>query len=156
MPLQCPKSGQMRPISIWYIIFHPDLLISGHLEPPGPFRSYLIPLVPPKAHLATLDLLKAPKSSNLPNIYTIYNVPPRFINLWPLRATMADQIQFDPFGTPKAHLGPLREDINRKKTFSFGHCPNHLNPPPMTPIRATWSFSFGRQKRRFSAYYRTK
>ena len=23
----------------------------------------------------------------------------------------------------------LREDINRKKTFSFGHCPNHLNPP---------------------------
>ena len=31
---------------------------------------------------------------------------------------------------------PLREDINRKKTFSFGHCPNHLNPPspPMAPI----------------------
>ena len=24
----------------------------------------------------------------------------------------------------------VREDINRKKTFSFGHCPNHLNPPP--------------------------
>ena len=23
----------------------------------------------------------------------------------------------------------LREDISRKKTFSFGHCPNHLNPP---------------------------
>ena len=34
---------------------------------------------------------------------------------------------------------PLREDINRKKTCSFGHCPNHLNPPPMTPIQATWS-----------------
>ena len=33
----------------------------------------------------------------------------------------------------------LREDINRKKTFSLGHCPNHLNPPPLTPIRATWS-----------------
>ena len=27
-------------------------------------------------------------------------------------------------------LNVLREDINRKKTFSFGHCPNHLNPPP--------------------------
>ena len=34
----------------------------------------------------------------------------------------------------------LREGINGKKTFSFGHCPNHLNPPPLTPIRATWSF----------------
>ena len=32
----------------------------------------------------------------------------------------------------------IREDINRKKTFSFGHCPNHL-PPPLAPIRATWS-----------------
>ena len=32
-----------------------------------------------------------------------------------------------------------REDINRKKMFSFGHCPNNLNPP-LTPIRATWSF----------------
>ena len=55
-----------------------------------------------------------------------------------------------------ATLIHLREDINEKKTFSFGHCPNPLNPPPMTPIRATWSFFFGRQKRRFSAYYRTK
>merc|ERR1719422_2562036 len=27
-----------------------------------------------------------------------------------------------------------------KKTFSFGHCPNHLNHPPLTPIQATWSF----------------
>ena len=26
-----------------------------------------------------------------------------------------------------------------KKTFSFGHCPNHLTPP-LTPIRATWSY----------------
>ena len=33
----------------------------------------------------------------------------------------------------------IREDINRKKTFSFGHCPNNLTPPP-DPIRATWSF----------------
>ena len=23
----------------------------------------------------------------------------------------------------------VREDINGKKTFSFGHCPNHLTPP---------------------------
>ena len=27
----------------------------------------------------------------------------------------------------------VREDINGKKTFSFGHCPNHLNPPPPDP-----------------------
>ena len=30
----------------------------------------------------------------------------------------------------KKILQTLREDIRRKKTFSFGHCPNHLNPPP--------------------------
>ena len=22
---------------------------------------------------------------------------------------------------------PIREDLNREKTFSFGHCPNYLN-----------------------------
>ena len=41
-----------------------------------------------------------------------------------------------------------------KKMFSFGHCPNYLSPLP--PIRATCTTFFGRQKRRFSAYYRTK
>ena len=29
-----------------------------------------------------------------------------------------------------ACLPSLREGVNGKKTFSFGHCPNHLNPPP--------------------------
>ena len=24
----------------------------------------------------------------------------------------------------------VREEVNRKKTFSFGHCPNFLTPPP--------------------------
>ena len=49
----------------------------------------------------------------------------------------------------------LREDINSKKTFSFGHCPNHLNRPPLalTPIRATWS-SFFTSKTTFCAYDR--
>ena len=27
----------------------------------------------------------------------------------------------------------LREGLNEKKTFSFGHCPNHLNPSPPWP-----------------------
>ena len=27
----------------------------------------------------------------------------------------------------------FREEVNRKKTFSFGHCPNYLNPPPPWP-----------------------
>ena len=27
----------------------------------------------------------------------------------------------------------IREDINEKKTLSFGHCPNPLNPPPPDP-----------------------
>ena len=26
--------------------------------------------------------------------------------------------------------GSVREGVNGKKTFSFGHCPNHLNRPP--------------------------
>ena len=30
----------------------------------------------------------------------------------------------------------------KKKTFSFGHCPKYLTPPPLTPIRATWSSFF--------------
>ena len=28
------------------------------------------------------------------------------------------------------HSGLIREEINRKKTFSFGHCPNYLTPWP--------------------------
>ena len=39
----------------------------------------------------------------------------------------------------------VREGLNEKKKFPFGHCPNHLTPAPLTPIRATWSFFFGRQ-----------
>ena len=42
-----------------------------------------------------------------------------------------------------------------KKTFSFGHCPNYLNPPPMTPIRATWSSFFGSRNSRFESQFRT-
>ena len=49
-----------------------------------------------------------------------------------------------------------REDINRKKTFSFEHCPNHLTPPPLTPIRATWSSFFGSRNSRFESQFRTK
>ena len=34
----------------------------------------------------------------------------------------------------------IREDINRKVSFSFGLCPNYQNrPPPLTPILATLS-----------------
>ena len=42
----------------------------------------------------------------------------------------------------------LREDINRKKTFSFGHCPNHLPPP--WPQFGQLGPLFLRQKRRFA------
>ena len=28
----------------------------------------------------------------------------------------------------KGRIVEIREDNNRKKTFSFGHCPKHLNP----------------------------
>ena len=43
----------------------------------------------------------------------------------------------------------LREDLNRKKTFSFGHCPNPLTPPP-DPNSGNLVLFFGRQKRRFA------
>ena len=49
----------------------------------------------------------------------------------------------------------LREDINWKKTFSFGHCPNYLPPPPMAPIRATWSSFFGSRNSRFESQFKT-
>ena len=32
----------------------------------------------------------------------------------------------------------FREDIKEKKTFSFGHCPNHLTPPPPDPNSGNW------------------
>ena len=40
----------------------------------------------------------------------------------------------------------LREDINRKKTFSFGHCPNHLNPPPHDPNSGNLVLFFRKSK----------
>ena len=44
-----------------------------------------------------------------------------------------------------------------KKTFSFGHCPNYLTPPPpMTPIWATWSSFFGSRNSRFESRFRTR
>ena len=30
----------------------------------------------------------------------------------------------------RQYIKTIREGVNGKKTFSFGHCPNHLNPPP--------------------------
>ena len=44
----------------------------------------------------------------------------------------------------------IREDIKTKNTLQFGHCPNYLNPPPHSPIRATLPTLSGRQKRRFA------
>ena len=49
------------------------------------------------------------------------------------------KLLFPVFRGIKLRKDQVREDISRKKTFSFGHCPNPLNPPPLTPIRATWS-----------------
>ena len=54
----------------------------------------------------------------------------------------------------KSLLG--KASMEKKKTFSFGHCPNYLIPPPMTPIRATWSSFFGSRNSRFESQFRTK
>ena len=45
----------------------------------------------------------------------------------------------------------LREDINRKNTFSFGHYPNHLTRPPWPQFRQLGPF-FGRQNSRFESH----
>ena len=42
----------------------------------------------------------------------------------------------------------VREDLNRKKTFSFGHCPNPLTPPP-DPNSGNLVLFFGRQIEKF-------
>ena len=45
---------------------------------------------------------------------------------------------------------PLGNTSWKKRMFSFGHCPNFLSPPPLTPFRATCTSFFGRQNRRFA------
>ena len=47
----------------------------------------------------------------------------------------------------------LREGLNGKKTFSFGHCPNHLNPPPWPQFRQLGPL-FWTSKTTFCAYDR--
>ena len=42
-----------------------------------------------------------------------------------------------------------------KKHVFFRALPESPNPPPLTPIRATWSFFFGRQNSRFESHLRT-
>ena len=51
----------------------------------------------------------------------------------------------------------LREEINWKKNIFFRALPELPKPPPpMTPIRATWSSFFGSQNSRFESQFRTK
>ena len=57
---------------------------------------------------------------------------------------------------PGNTITDLREDINRKKTFSFGHCPNHLNPPPHDPNSGNLVLFFRTSKTTFCAYDRKK
>ena len=40
----------------------------------------------------------------------------------------------------------VREEVNRKNTFSFGHCPNHLNPPPHDPNSGNLVLFFRKSK----------
>ena len=50
----------------------------------------------------------------------------------------------------------FREDINWKKNVFFRALPELPNPPPMTPIRATWPSFFGSRNSRFESQFRTK
>ena len=49
---------------------------------------------------------------------------------------------------------PFREHLLQEIFFLLGIA--QITSPPLPPIRATCTTFFGRQKRRFSAYYRTK
>ena len=44
----------------------------------------------------------------------------------------------------------------KKKNVFFRALPELPNPPPLTPIWATWSFFFGSQNSRFESQFRTK
>ena len=46
----------------------------------------------------------------------------------------------------------IREDINEKKHFFFGHCQNHVNPPPPDPNSDNLVLFFGRQNSRFESH----
>ena len=58
-------------------------------------------------------------------------------------------------GSDIARFGQGRHQ-QKRNNFFWALPESPKPPPPLTPIRATWSFFFGHQKRRFSAYYRTK
>ena len=47
----------------------------------------------------------------------------------------------------------FRESLNGQKTFSFGHCPNHLTPP-LDPNSGNLVLFFGRQNSRFESHLR--
>ena len=66
-------------------------------------------------------------------IRSLFDIPCRCIR-FPSTILTPDKNKCGPFCTvfPSYSLiwiCYIREDINEKKTFSFGHCPNHLNPP---------------------------
>ena len=44
----------------------------------------------------------------------------------------------------------------REKNVFFRALPESPKPPPMTPIRATWSSFFGSRNSRFESQFRTK
>ena len=97
--------------------------------------------------------------------------PNQFAKFWPPRLDdtklfgLGSRVQ-DVTGWPphlysqqvKRHFPPtimhLREALAKKKCFLLGIA--RITSPPLPPIRATCTTFFGRQKRRFSAYYRTK
>ena len=53
-------------------------------------------------------------------------------------------------------ISGLREGLNKNKNVFFRALPESPPPPPLTPIRATWSSFFGRQNSRFESQFRTK
>ena len=63
------------------------------------------------------------------------------------------KVRFDLAESENHIYACFREDIHWKKTFSFGHCPNYLTPPPWPP---TWSSFFGTRNSRFESQFRTK
>ena len=52
----------------------------------------------------------------------------RFTSADPRGMKMLEQVSV--IFTQGAKVIIIREGVNGKKTFSFGHCPNHLTSPP--------------------------
>ena len=101
------------------------------------------------------------KSRVHPNLGSQFQERILFVNNWIglatcCHATLVHVAQLGPQHVPNLSGHWNKGSPHEKKNVFFWALPELPLPPPLPPIWATCTTFFGRQKRRFSAYYRTK